>query len=271
MLKFTKMHGCGNDYVYIDGHVEKIAAPARLAPLISDRHFGAGSDGLVLILPSRKADARMRMFNADGTEAEMCGNAIRCVARYVYERRHVRRAVMTIETKAGVKTIRLTTKGGRVDAITVDMGAPVLTPADIPVAAASNRIRIGARAFVCVSMGNPHAVTFVPDVTRAPVREQGPALERHALFPRRCNIEFCQVITRDRLRMRVWERGAGETLACGTGACAAVVAAALEGKTGRRVRVGLLGGELAIEWSARDNHVYMTGPAEFVYDGVWLK
>jgi diaminopimelate epimerase len=271
MVKFTKMQGLGNDYVYIDGRDGRVTNPGKLAVAMSDRHFGAGSDGIVLILPSSVADCRMRMFNADGSEAEMCGNAIRCVARYVHERWKVAANPLRVETGCGIKPVWLTLRQNKVAAATVDMGAPILEPERIPVVADTNRLRIGDFAFTCISMGNPHAVTFVPDVARAPVLEKGPALEHAVVFPRRCNIEFCEVLGPRTVRMRVWERGAGETLACGTGACATVVACVLNGLTGRKVDVKLLGGVLQIEWRESDGHVYMTGPAEFVFDGVWLK
>ena len=270
-MQFTKMTGIGNDYVYVNGFRRRIPQPSRLAAAMADRHFGVGSDGLVLILPSRKADCRMRMFNADGSEAEMCGNAIRCVAKYVYERKLVRKTALTVETASGIKPIRLTVRGGRMTAATVDMGAPILEPARIPVAAASNRIRLGGFAWTCVSMGNPHAVTFVARAAEAPVLTKGPVFERAPVFPRRCNIEFAEVVNRGRIAMRVWERGAGETLACGTGACATAVAGVLNGLTDRTVEVALLGGRLRIEWREADGHVLMTGGAEFVFDGVWLK
>ncbi len=271
MLTFTKMTGIGNDYVYIDGFRQKISQPSRLAVAMSNRNFGVGSDGLVLILPSRKADCRMRMFNSDGSEAEMCGNAIRCVAKFAHDRGLVKKTRMTVETACGIKPITLSVRGGRMVLATVEMGAPILEPALIPVAAKSNRIKLGGLDWTCVSMGNPHAVTFVKSVAAAPVLDKGPVFEHASVFPRRCNIEFAEVVSRTRIRMRVWERGAGETLACGTGACATVVAAALNGLTGRKVDVELAGGTLQVEWSEADNGVRMTGGAEFVFDGVWLK
>jgi len=268
---FTKMTALGNDYVYLDGFERPIRNPAHWARWMSDRHFGVGSDGLVLILPSRRAEARMRMFNADGSEAEMCGNAIRCVARYLFERRGIRANPMTIETRSGIKTIRLTVRNGRVTKVTVDMGRPILDPALIPVAAATHRVSLRGREWTCVSMGNPHAVTFVESVETAPVRAEGPILEYDPLFPRRCNIEFAQICDRHHIRLRVWERGAGETLACGTGACATLVAAVLNGLADRRATLALPGGELRIEWREEDDHVWMTGGAEFVFDGVWRR
>jgi len=269
MIPFTKMQGLGNDYVYVDNRAGVVKNPGTLAIKVSDRHFGIGSDGLVLIENSDVATARMRMFNADGSESEMCGNAIRCVARFVWERWNVRVNPMTIETKAGIKPIRVSEQGGVFSGAAVDMGEPILEPAQIPVQGDSHRLSIQGSEFVCVSMGNPHAVTFVNSTATAPVLAQGPALETDPVFPRRSNIEFCEVLSADRVKMRVWERGAGETLACGTGACATAVACALTGKTGRSVTVELLGGPLQIDWQESDNHVIMTGPAEFVFDGVW--
>ncbi len=270
-LSFVKMEGLGNDYVYLDGFTQTVRNPSRLARVMSDRAFGVGSDGLVWILPSRRADARMRMFNADGSEAEMCGNAIRCVARYLYERRGIRSNPLTIETKAGIKTNRLTVRSGRVAAVSVDMGSPIMNPERIPVVAASHRLTLRGREWVCVSMGNPHAVTFVESVEAAPVQSEGPRMERDPVFPKRCNIEFAEVVDRGRIRLRVWERGAGETMACGTGACATLVAAVLNGLSDRRAAIDLPGGTLQIEWREADGHVWMTGAAEFVFEGVWLR
>lgn len=269
MIPFTKMQGLGNDYVYVDNRNGAVTAPGPLAIKVSDRHFGIGSDGLVLIENSDVATARMRMFNADGSESEMCGNAIRCVARFVWERWNVRVNPLTVETKAGIKTICVAETAGVFSGAAVDMGEPILEPSAIPVQGTTNKIVIQGLDFVCVSMGNPHAVTFVDNTQEAPVLAQGHALETDPIFPRRSNIEFCQVLSPERVRMRVWERGAGETLACGTGACATAVACALQGKTNRAVTVELLGGPLHIHWQESDNHVIMTGPAEFVFDGVW--
>ncbi|MFO7534900.1 MAG: diaminopimelate epimerase [Kiritimatiellia bacterium] len=270
-MKFTKMTGIGNDYVYVDGFSQRVSQPSRLAIAMSNRNFGVGSDGLVLILPSRKADCRMRMFNSDGSEAEMCGNAIRCVAKFVHDRGLVRQTALTVETACGIKPITLAVRAGRMVAATVEMGAPILEPVRIPVAAKSNRIKMGGFAWTCVSMGNPHAVTFVKSAADAPVLDKGPVFEHDSVFPRRCNIEFAEVVNRRHIRMRVWERGAGETLACGTGACATAVAGVLNGLTDREVDVELTGGTLHIAWSEKDNGVRMTGGAEFVFDGVWLK
>jgi diaminopimelate epimerase len=254
-LRFTKMQGAGNDYVYAD-KLDPQEAP-RLAPLVSDRHFGVGSDGLVLVLAAQEPQnhAQMRMFNADGSEAEMCGNAVRCVARFVRERWGERANPMRIETKAGIKTIWIQENGSFL--ATVDMGEPQI----------GKDLTLLGKEFKQVSMGNPHAITLVESAASAPVLTEGPKLEVDSAFPNRSNIEFAQVLSRGRIALRVWERGAGETLACGTGACATVVACALWGKTDRSVAVELPGGELFIEWKESDNHVYMTGPAEFVFDG----
>jgi len=279
MLKFTKMHGLGNDYVYIncmDQSVDDLMKdPARTARLISDRHFGIGSDGLVLILPSDIADFKMRMFNSDGSEAEMCGNAIRCVGKYVYDNGFTQKTSLSIETRAGVKHLDMMVKNNKVELVKVDMGEPVLSPADIPVISdkprfISQQVEIGSEvyALTCVSMGNPHAIVYVNDVESFPVDKVGPKLENHFLFPRKINVEFAQVIDRDIVKMRVWERGAGETMACGTGACAVLVASVLNCLTRRKATIKLLGGDLLVEWNEFENHVYMTGPAVKVFDGV---
>lgn len=273
-MKFTKMQGIGNDYIYVNGFEERVGDPAKLAVRLSDRHFGVGSDGLILIEPSEVADCRMDMYNADGSRSGMCGNGIRCVAKYVYERGIARRDVLTVETLSGVKTLSLETAGGKVKSVEVDMGEPVLDPAKIPVRfpkgpVVAQPLAVGGKEYrvTCVSVGNPHCVLFVDDVLRAPVETAGPQFERHPVFPEHVNAEFVQVMGRDELRMRVWERGSGETLACGTGACASAVAAALNGKTGRSVRVRLRGGDLSIRWDETSGHVFMKGPAEFVFDG----
>lgn len=276
-MRFTKMHGAGNDYVYIDCMKGAPAHPEQLAISMSDRHFGIGSDGLVLILPSQVADFRMRMFNADGSEAQMCGNASRCVGKYVYDNGLTDKTEITLETKAGIKPMRLTVVDGKVSSVRVDMGEPVLEPIRIPVALSGERavavpLELPGAAFTmtCVSMGNPHAVVFVPSLGEVDVHKWGPIAERHPLFPERCNIEFAEVLSPEEITMRVWERGAGETLACGTGACATLVAAVLNGLTGRSARLRLLGGTLDITWSEDDNHVYMSGGAVTVFDGEWL-
>ncbi len=277
-MRFTKMEGLGNDYVYVNGFEETVADPEALARAISDRHFGAGSDGLVLILPSDRADFRMRMFNADGSEAEMCGNAARCVGRYVFERGLTRRRELTLETGAGIKLLLLSGAGERVDAVRVDMGLPELRPAEIPVRLEGDRaidVPIALEgekwSMTCVSMGNPHAVIFVPDAEHADVEGIGPRLERHPLFPQRANIEFATVLDSRHIRMRVWERGSGETMACGTGACATAVAAVLGGRCGRDLTISLNGGDLRVIWDEKTGHVLQEGPANFVYDGTWLR
>ncbi len=282
-MRFTKMHGAGNDYVYVDCFREPMPDnPAELARRISDRHFGVGSDGLVLICPSEKADARMRMFNADGSEAEMCGNAIRCVAKYLFERGIAHRPTVQIETGRGILTLELETAEGVVQRVRVDMGEPILEPDRVPTtlpgnpafggAAANVPLRLAERTIevTCVSMGNPHCVTFVEQLDDTWVHQIGRQVETNPHFPRRTNAEFVQILSHEEVRMRVWERGAGETLACGTGACAVCVAGAITGRTGRRLTVHLLGGDLEIHWAA-DNHVYMSGPAVEVFEGVWKR
>lgn len=278
-MKFTKMHGCGNDYVYINCFEEKVADPEKLAQAMSDRHFGIGSDGIVLIMPSEVADCRMRMFNADGSEAEMCGNASRCVGKYVYDRGIVKKNPVRLETMCGIKVIEVHTDAeGKAETLTVDMGEPILAPKDIPVVADSESVVDLTLSscgkdfdFTCVSMGNPHAVTFIDTpVKEFEVEKYGPSLEVDSHFPRKANIEFVEIVDETHLRMRVWERGTGETLACGTGTCATVVASNIKGICPRvPVEVELVGGKLTIEWKPEDNHVYMTGPATFVFDGVW--
>lgn len=273
-MKFTKMHGLGNDYIYVNCLNDELKDPSSVALFVSDRHFGIGSDGLVLILPSTVADFRMRMFNSDGSEAEMCGNAIRCVGKYVYDNGLTGKNQIKIETLAGIKILDFTVEGGRVALVKVDMGEPVLKPKDIPVVSGkdvfiSEPVTVNGQVYkvTCVSMGNPHAVTYVDDVAGFPLEIVGPKMETHELYPRKINSEFVQVIDRRTLKMRVWERGAGETLACGTGACAVLVASVLNGLCERKAAVRLLGGDLFIEWNERDNHVYMTGPATKVFDG----
>lgn len=269
MIPFTKMQGAGNDYIYVDNRDDLIKAPQELAIKISDRHFGVGSDGLVLICKSNVADARMRMFNPDGSESEMCGNASRCVARFVWERFGLNKNELTLETGAGIKSILIHEKDGKFVAATVDMGEPILEPKQIPVLGDSNEVCINQTHFTCVSMGNPHAVTFVENTDKAPVHTEGPLFEVNSVFPKKANIEFVQVVDKDHVRMRVWERGTGETLACGTGSCATGVACVLNQKTNRKIEMELLGGTLIIEWKESDNHVLMTGPAEFVFEGSW--
>ena len=276
-MKFTKMHGIGNDYIYVNCFEEVVSDPERLAIVMSKPHFGCGSDGLILIEPSDTADFGMRIFNSDGSEAGMCGNGIRCVGKYVYERGLTDKTELTIDTKGGLKQISLQLEDGKVSRVKVDMGTPELNPRLIPVdlpgeMVLRHRLQImGQTWFItCVNMGNPHAVLFVRDPEVVDLPTIGPMIEHHPLFPRRTNVEFVRVIDRGILQMRVWERGAGETLACGTGACAALVAAVLAGHADRTVQMKLSGGNLQLHWDASDNHVYQTGPAAFVYDGEWL-
>ncbi len=274
-MKFIKMQGAGNDYVYIDGFRETVTDPSALAVAMSDRHFGVGADGLILILPSQVADVRMRMFNADGSEAEMCGNGIRCVAKYAYDHRIVDQKDIRIETGAGILTLQLFTDDcDRVSRVRVNMGKPRLSRSEIPMAGAPEEQVVGAELRVldrtfeitCVSMGNPHCVIFVDDVDEFPIEHYGPAIENHPLFPRRTNVEFVQLLSPTEVRQRTWERGAGETLACGTGASAVTVAAVLGGHTERRLLNHLRGGDLEMEWS-KDGHIFMTGAAVQVFEG----
>ncbi len=273
-MKFTKMQGLGNDYIYVDCTRETLENPSDIAKKVSDRHFGIGSDGLVLILPSQKADFRMRMFNSDGSESEMCGNAIRCVGKYVYDNGMTDKKLVNIETLAGIKVLTLMIENGKVELVRVDMGEPILVPREVPVASdkesfISEPVTIDGREFkvTAVSMGNPHAVSYIEDVENFPLAQIGPKMETNSLFPRKINAEFVQVIDRKNLKMRVWERGAGETLACGTGACAVLVSSVLNNLSDRAATIKLLGGDLLIEWSEKDNHVYMTGPAVKVFEG----
>jgi diaminopimelate epimerase len=275
-MRFTKMQGCGNDYVYVDLFREKLTGDvSKLAVAIADRHFGVGGDGLILICPSERADARMRMFNADGSESEMCGNGLRCVAKYVYDHGIARKERLTIETGRGILTVDLEVKGGKAQRVRVDMGEPILEAAKIPTTLKGDPptdaevvIAGEAFAFTCVSMGNPHAVAFVDEIADRLVHQVGPLVEKHEAFPRRVNVEFVKVNSGTDAHMRVWERGSGETLACGTGACAVAVAGVLTGRFDRKVTIHLLGGDLDIEWGA-DNHVYKTGPAVEVFSGDW--
>ena len=276
-MKFTKMQGLGNDYVYVNCLKEKIADPPELARKISDRHFGVGSDGLIMINPSDKADFEMEMYNADGSRAEMCGNGIRCVAKYVYDYGLTDKTYISVETLAGIKYLDLTVEDGKVRLVKVDMGQPILEPEKIPVASKGSRVvdeplLVDGKEYrmTCVSMGNPHAVIFVDeDVKNLPLEKMGPSFENHTCFPKRVNTEFVRVIDRHTAEMRVWERGSGETLACGTGTCAVAVACVLNGLTEDAITVHLLGGDLYIEWDREKNTVYMTGPAEAVFDGEW--
>jgi diaminopimelate epimerase len=276
-MRFTKMQGCGNDYIYVDCFAQKPPANApALSKKISDRHFGVGSDGLILIAPSEKADARMIMFNADGSEAEMCGNGIRCVAKYVYDHGIAKKPTLTIETGRGVLALDLETKGGKVEQVRVNMGEPILDAAKIPTTLPGNPpINVPLPGFdfkaTCVSVGNPHCVIFVDAITKKHVHDIGPEIEQAAFFPRKTNVEFVTVNAADDLTMRVWERGSGETLACGTGASAVCVAGVLAGRSQRKVTIHLLGGDLQLHWAEADNHVYMTGPAVEVFSGEWIE
>ena len=275
MIKFTKMQGLGNDYVYMDAIHQKIENESSLAQFVSNRHFGIGSDGLILICESDVADFKMRMFNSDGSEAEMCGNGIRCVGKFVYDKGLTDKTTVTIETLAGIKTLELNTKDGKVETVKVDMGEPILNPKEIPVISDEEPVKnlmLEAEGrkfkFTCVSMGNPHAITEVEDTDKFDVEKYGKVLEVDKAFPNKTNVEFIQIVDKNHVKMRVWERGAGETLACGTGACATAVACYLNGKTDRNVEVELLGGKLFIEWNEENNHIYMTGPAVTVFEGV---
>ena len=276
-VRFTKMHGAGNDYIYLDATGEMPEDLPELSRRMSDPHFGVGSDGLVAVMTSDIADFRMRMFNSDGSEAEMCGNASRCIAKFVYEKGLTDSETVTLETLAGIKVLHLHVREGVVESVTVDMGAPVLEPASVPVQSLDPKLRLAEEETVDgrtyritgVSMGNPHGVIFVDEIDDDLVLRQGPLLEEAPIFPAKANIEFAKVLDRSTIEMRVWERGTGETLACGTGACATAVADALNGLTGREVDVLLRGGTLHIRWDETDGHVFMTGPAAFICDGVF--
>lgn len=281
-MKFTKMHGIGNDYVYVNCFEEELALdPGRLAELVSDRHFGIGSDGLILIKPSEVADFCMDMYNSDGSRGMMCGNGIRCVAKYVYDHGLTNMTTLRIETLSGIKTVELTVKDGKVRLVNVDMGLPVLlsqgvnrelTPeakADVADSEIWELLDVDHKEMqmIHISMGNPHAIFFVDDVDKIEIEKIGPMIENHPRFPERTNVEFVQIVNREYVKMRVWERGAGETMACGTGACATAVACALAGYTEEHVDVRLLGGTLNITWKAEDGHVEMCGPATEVFNG----
>lgn len=289
-MNFTKMHGLGNDYVYINCWQEKVADPVGLAQVISDRHTGVGSDGLILIMPSERADARMRIFNADGSEAEMCGNGLRCVAKYVYQHGLAQSAgsfgipgqdaqcetSLRIETGNGVLTVGLALAGGQVTDVCVNMGQPILVPEKIPVRLETDELidyplQLLQTGFTmtCVSMGNPHAVLFVADLAQIDLQKLGPELETHALFPQRTNAHFVEVLSPQALKVKTWERGSGITMACGTGACACCVAAVLTKRANRACVAHLPGGALSLLWNETDNNVYMTGPATEVFSGVW--
>lgn len=273
-MKFTKMHGIGNDYVYVNCFEETVKDPAAVSQFVSDRHFGIGADGLILIGPSCKADFRMNIYNADGSQAEMCGNGIRCVAKYVYDYGLTDKTKITVETLAGVKTLHLTVENGKVALVEVNMGAPILTPKQIPVNVDESpvvNVPIEVRGkdyhMTCVSMGNPHAVIFMDYVKEMDIEAIGPFFENHPIFPKRTNTEFVEVLDRKNVNMRVWERGSGETLACGTGSCATAVACILNDKTDEEVTIHLLGGDLKIRWDRTNNEIFMTGPATVVFDG----
>ena len=274
MIKFTKMQGAGNDYIYINCFKEKIEHPDELSIKVSDRHKGIGSDGLVLIMPSRVADFRMRMFNPDGSESQMCGNASRCVGKYVYDNRLTDKTLLSLETNAGIKYLQLFVDGGKVDRVCVDMGEPMLDSASIPVSLAEKHIisymmdfNPEQYAVTCVSMGNPHTVIFTENINRLSLVKIGKKIEHFMLFPERTNVEFVEVDSMNKANVRVWERGTGETQACGTGACAVLVAGVLNKKLDRNATISLPGGDLDIEWNEIDNHVYMTGDAVTVYEG----
>lgn len=281
MIKFTKMEGLGNDYVYIDCTKQDIENASELAKVISDRHFGVGSDGLILIKKSKTADFRMQMFNSDGSEAEMCGNGIRCVGKFVYDKGLTDKTTIKIETLAGIKILNLNVEDGKVKTVRVDMGEPILDYKLIPardgkVYKSKDGIKFykvninidnDLKELTCVSMGNPHGVDFMNNIEKLKIEKYGPIIEKDNHFPNKVNAEFIEILDKNNINMRVWERGAEETLACGTGACASVVASVLNGYTERKVTVKLLGGKLDIEWNKEDNHVYMTGPAKTVFEG----
>lgn len=273
-MKFTKMHGCGNDYVYVNGFTEKVADKPKAVVTLSDRHFGIGSDGVIFINPSQQADFEMEMYNADGTRAEMCGNGIRCVGKYVYDHGMIDKTSITVESFGKVKYLDLTVENGKVVKVKVNMGKPELTANDVPVVSEHEQvideeIIVKGKTYrmTCVSMGNPHAVVFMDDVEHLAIEEIGPYFENHERFPNRTNTEFVQVIDDSHVKMRVWERGTGETLACGTGCCATAVACVLNHLTGAHVTVQVLGGEIEIYWDQKENLVYMTGPAVTVFEG----
>lgn len=276
-MKFTKMHGIGNDYIYINCFEEKVENPAELSKFMSDRHFGIGSDGIVLIKPSTIADFCMNMYNSDGSQAEMCGNAVRCVGKYVFENGMTTKQNVDIETLSGIKKLELAITDGKVETVTVDMGEPIIVPENIPVqldgiAVINHPLTINGKEYkiTCVSMGNPHAVVFLDENEKLDdlnIELVGPLFEKNSLFPRKTNTEFVKVIDKNNLKMRVWERGAGETMACGTGACAALVASSLTGNSDRQATIHLLGGNLDIRWDEETNHVFMSGSATKVFEG----
>lgn len=273
-MRFTKMHGCGNDYIYVNCMEQMVENPEEVAIKVSDRHFGIGSDGMILICPSEVADFRMAMYNADGSEGKMCGNGVRSIAKYVYEYGLTDKDKISIETKGGIKYLDLTIEDGKVVLVKVDMGAPILEPEQIPVklgdkTCIDQTLTVDGKEYqvTCVSMGNPHAVIFVEDTASLPLEQIGPKFEHHEVFPDRVNTEFVQVLNRKEVNMRVWERGSGETLACGTGTCATVVACVLNGLTDHEITVHLLGGDLFLNYDEENNTVWMTGPATVICDG----
>ncbi|MGL6073340.1 MAG: diaminopimelate epimerase [Fimbriiglobus sp.] len=283
-MRFTKMHGLGNDYVYVDGfHDELPSDPARTSIAVSDRHFGIGSDGLILIVPSERADARMRMFNADGSESEMCGNGLRCVAKYVYDHGIAKKPQLTLETGRGLLTVDLEIEGDKAVRVRVNMGTPILDAARIPSTLPDPNINLPLPTLpgdwqqaagliptmTCVSMGNPHVVIYCANVAAIPLETVGPILENASCFTKRINVHFVQVHSTEEATMRTWERGSGITLACGTGACAVAVAGVLTGRTGAKLLAHLPGGDLTLEWAGGEKPVFMTGPATEVYSGVW--
>lgn len=275
-MKFTKMHGIGNDYIYINCFEQEIKDPAKLAPIMSDRHFGIGSDGIILILPSKTADCKMRVFNADGSEAQMCGNGIRCVAKYVYDHKIVKKNPLTVETPAGIKTIQLFTENGKTFAARVNMGKPLLMRSEIPMRGKETQVideplaMSNGKSFriTCVSMGNPHCIIFVDNFDTIELTKYGAEIEHHRVFPERINVHFVQIHTPKEATIKTWERGSGITLACGTGASAVCVAGVLNRKTERKMLAHLPGGDLELEWT-EDGNVYMTGPATEVFTGEW--
>ncbi len=273
-MKFTKMEGCGNDYVYVDCTVTALENPGEISKKVSDRHYGIGSDGLILIKKSDKADFFMEMYNSDGSQSQMCGNGIRCVGKYVYDNRLTDKTEVSIDTLAGIKYLKLNVKDGYVTDVTVDMGRPELEAKKVPVVAdeekvIAKKVNIGGTEYsmTCVSMGNPHAIVFVDSVKDIDIEKTGPLFENDSMFPERTNTEFIEIVDRKTLKMRVWERGAGETLACGTGACAALVAAVLNGYADEEASLILLGGTLHIKWDRKEDKVYMQGPATTVFTG----
>lgn len=273
-MEFTKMEGCGNDYVYVNGFINKIENPNKLSEFVSNRNFGIGSDGLIVINPSDVADFRMSMYNADGSEGKMCGNGIRCVAKYVYDNKLTDKTTITVETLSGIKTLVLNVEDDKVKTVRVNMGSPIIHAKDVPVISDNEKvidqpIIVDDKEYkiTCVSMGNPHAITFIDNTDSLDIEHIGPKFENNSIFPDRINTEFIQIIDRNTIKMRVWERGSGETLACGTGACASVVACVLNGLTDNKVTVKLLGGDLFIEYNQEEDTVYMTGPARISFTG----